>query len=529
MSSGQSVGQDGPATQAQNELSDRRNSTELASTRRRRKIFWVSIVCWLMILCVTAIIIIAVVHFQNSKSNIDQMSAGALIGFGVLLIFVLLWSGVIYFKFYRSKSRRDPQQYRPNREEFVAFASNEIVSRGVSSTISTNNSATYSRSTNSSAEGINPERIIYRERRYDDERRYNDERRVIDQAVETPIMTSIPSASRMTREYIDRQLALVGRSHATHPPERQRTEAERPRIIVDSNRAPPRQHHRHSVPMPPPYQPQVVPSYRASASLPAGTPPPAYDRVCGRRNRRESTASEDSQCLSPPAYQSRPPSPSGGISQGVDTTNMYLNVPSQRPRLVVGRPVSMQFPVENMRRYEVATSQPRQQLSLPSTGRILSENAIYPVPSRARRVSPPAIQTTAITSMAPYHQPQHRSSASPHYHVSPHLPNSASLPPLALARGPPSSPTRQPVSPPYPTAHVPFSLPVLALGAPESTSRLSLTSNRPPSPIQEATEDNQEENENNKIETPPAATSEVRRPSVVLVYLSQSPEEDIVV
>ena len=520
--------QQGPSIEARNELSNRRNSANQASLRRR-KIFWVCILCWLVLFCLTAIIIIAVVHFQSSNNEIDQISAGALIGLGVLLVFVLLWSVVIYFKFYRSKARRNSQQYRPSREEFVAFASTEIFPRGVSSTISTINSTSNSRSTNSSAEGNNPRRPIYRERRYDDERRYYDERRVIDHVVEAPI-PSIPSSTRMAREYIVRDPAGLGRPHVTvsHLPESRRTETESPRIFVDSGRrAPPRQYSRHSCPLPPPYQPPVSPSYRPTESLPTGTPPPAYDRVCGRMRRCESTTSEDS-CLHPPAYQSRPPSPSsGGISTGVDAT-MYENVPSQRPRLVVGRPVSMQLPVESIRRYDLSTSQQRQPLSFPVSGRVISENDIHPHPSRSRPVSPPAIQTTAITSMAHYNQPRYRSPAPPRYHLSSHLPRSTSLSSLALARGPPESTTR-PVSPPYLTARSPFSRPVFALSAPESTARITHAPNRPPSPIQETTEDNQGENGNNKNETPTTETSEPRRPSVVLVYLSQSADEEIVV
>ena len=218
--------QDGPPSpQARLELPNRRNSAHEVSLRRRR-IFWLSILCWLMVLCLTAIIIIAVVHFQSSNKEIDQISAGVLIGFGVLLIFVFVWLIIVYLKFNRSKANTDTRQYRPNRDEFVAFASSEIFNgRGVCSTISTVNSTSNSRSTEGSAER-DTQRFIYRQRYHDDERGR------VDRITEAPLPSS-SSSSRITREHHERGPGLGRAQMPPHVPERRRTENEPPRVFVD--------------------------------------------------------------------------------------------------------------------------------------------------------------------------------------------------------------------------------------------------------------------------------------------------------
>ncbi|KAJ7360583.1 hypothetical protein OS493_015691 [Desmophyllum pertusum] len=394
--------QDGPPSQTRHEPQTRRNSARQAKLRRR-KIFWLCVLCWLMVLCVTAIIIIAVYHFQSTNSEIDQISAGALIGFGALLIFILMWSIIIYAKCNHSKASSNSRPYRSSQEEFLAFASTEIFARGK--------------------------------------------------------------------------------------------------------------------PLPPPYQPPMSPSYRPSENFPTGTPPPAYDRVCGRSRRCESTTSEDS-CLNPPAYQSRPPSPSPGASSPAPLEgDTHLNVPSRRPGMGVGHPISSLPTLGRVRRYDLSPSQSHQSSSFPGSGVVLTENAIYHNSSRARSssVSPPGVQTPVHTATR-YAPPYYRPAAAPRYHPSSHQPSSTSHSALVLARNAPES-TTGPDSPPYLTNRSPFFRPVLALAAPENTTRLAHAPNRPPSPIQENFEDNLVEDNDH----------DPRRASVVLVYLSQAPDEEIIV
>lgn len=502
--------QDGPPSQTPHEPQTRRNSARQAKLRRR-KIFWLCVLCWLMVLCVTAIIIIAVYHFQSTNSEIDQISAGALIGFGALLIFILMWSIIIYAKCNHSKASSNSRPYRSSQEEFLAFASTEIFARGVSSTISTTNSSSNTRSTEHSAEENN-RRFNYRERHHEDERR------AIDHATETP-MTAIPNSARMTREYLEHGPAHHGRLQAPHFPERYRAESEPPRISIDSGRNARQYIHRHSEPLPPPYQPPMSPSYRPSENFPTGTPPPAYDRVCGRSRRCESTTSEDS-CLNPPAYQSRPPSPSPGASSPVPLEGgTHLNVPSRRPGMGVGHPISSLPTLGRVRRYDLSPSQSHQSSSFPGSGVVLTENAIYHNSSRARSssVSPPGVQTPVHTATR-YAPPYYRPAVAPRYHPSSHQPSSTSHSALVLARNAPES-TTGPVSPPYLTNRSPFFRPVLALAAPDNTTRLAHAPNRPPSPIQENFEDNLVEDNDH----------DPRRASVVLVYLSQAPDEEIIV
>ncbi|KAL9975109.1 hypothetical protein ACROYT_G012226 [Oculina patagonica] len=519
-------GQDGPPSQGRLQLPPIRRNSANERSLRRRKIFWLSILCWLMVLCLTAIIIIAVVHFQGSNNEIDQISAGALIGFGVLLIFVLAWAIIIYAKFSRLKAKRRSAQYRPSREEFVAFASSEILGRGIS-TISTTNSSSNSRSTERSAEG-EMRRFVYRQRSNDEERR------VIDRTTQAPT-TSIPSSSRMTPQYHERGPDL-SRPQMTHLPERHRAETEPQRVFVDTSS---RAARRHSAPLPPPYQPPISPPYRTSESLPTdfmGTPPPAYDRVCGRSRRCESTTSEDS-CLNPPAYQSRPPSPSPGSSAAVPVEGgRHLTVPSHRSGMGVVNPVSALPLPGRVRRYEVTPSHPQQSSHLPASGVVLRENVIYHNQPRTRpsSASLSGAQTQVITATR-YTPPYYRSTSTPHYHASSHLPSSTSHSAFVLPRYTPESYTR-PVSPPYITNRPPSSRPALAaLAAPETSTRLSHVPNRPPSPIQETSEvEIQEENACNTNETTTSSTtttpaSDTHRPSVVLVYLSQSPDEEIIV
>lgn len=520
--------QDGPPSpQARLELPNRRNSAHEASLRRR-KIFWLSILCWLMVLCLTAIIIIAVVHFQGSNNEIDQISAGALIGFGVLLIFVVVWLIIVYLKFNRSRAGGDTRQYRPSREEFEAFASSDIFNgRGVSSTISTVNSTSNSRSTEGSAER-DTQRFIYRQRFHDDERRRSN------RITEAPL-PSISSSLRIAREHHEHGPGLGRPQMPPHVPERRRTEHEPSRVFVDTSS---RAARRHSAPLPPPYLPTMSPPYRISESLPTGvmgTPPPAYDRVCGRSHRLESTTSEDS-CLNPPAYQSRPPSPlpSPGTSGAVPQDRIpQVNLPSHRPG--VGHPGSALPPQGRVRRYEMSPSQVQQPSLLSVSGVVLRESIIHGNLSRSRPSSAsyagaqaPVLSATATRYTAPYYRLTH----APRYHTSSHLPSSTSHSAFVLPRNDPVTSAR-PVSPTYLTSRSLSSRPVLSVAAPEISTRLSLPSlhvpNRPPSPIQEISEDNHEESSSNRKETPTPPQDDARRTGVVLVYLSQSPDEEIIV
>lgn len=518
--------QDGPPSpQARLELPNRRNSAHEASLRRR-KIFWLSILCWLMVLCLTAIIIIAVVHFQGSNNEIDQISAGALIGFGVLLIFVVVWLIIVYLKFNRSRAGGDTRQFRTSREEFQAFASSEIFNgRGISSTISTVNSTSNSRSTEGSAER-DTQRFIYRI--------HDDERRRANRITEAPL-PSISSSSRITREHHERDSGL-GRQHMPpHVPERRRTEHGPSRLFVDTSS---RAARRHSVPLPPPYLPSMSPPYRISESLPTGvmgTPPPAYDRVCGRNHRLESTTSEDS-CLNPPAYQSRPPSPlpSPGASAAVSQDRTpQLNLPSHRSG--VGHPGSALPPQGRVRRYDLSPSLVQQPSPLSVSELVLRENVTRGNLPRSRpsSVTYAGSQTPVLTATATrYTPPYYRSTPTPRYHTSSHLPSSTTHSAFVLTRNDPEASAR-PVSPTYLTSRSPSSRPVLSVAAPEISTRLSLSSphvpNRPPSPIQEISEDNHEESSRNRKETPSLPQDDVRRPGVVLVYLSQSPDEEMIV
>ena len=323
----------------------------------------------------------------------------------------------------------------------------------------------------------------------------------------------------------------------SHVPERHRTVNEPPRVFVDTSS---RAARRHSAPLPPPYQPPMSPPYRISESLPSGmmgTPPPAYDRVCGRNRRCESTTSEDS-CLNPPAYQSRPPSPSPGASAAIPLDRAtHLNVPSHRSGMSVGHvPGSALPPPGRVRRYDLSQSQLQQSSPFPASGVVLRENAVYRNMPRSRPSSATftGVQTTVLTAATTrYTPPYYGSTSAPRYHTSSHLPSSTSHSAFVLARNDPEGSTR-PVSPTCLTNRSPSSRPVLALAAPaESSTRLSLSSlhiqNRPPSPIQETNEDNQEESTGNRKETPTATQDDAHRPSVVLVYLSQSPDEEIIV
>ena len=523
--------QDGPPSpQARLELPNRRNSTHEASLRRR-KIFWLSILCWLMVLCLTAIIIIAVVHFQSSNNEIDQISAGALIGFGVLLIFVVVWLIIIYLKFSRSRARGDTRQFRQSREEFVAFASSEIFNgRGVSSTISTVNSTSNSRSTEGSAER-DTQRFLHRQRFHEDERRR------VDRITEAPL-PSISSSSRISREHHERGPGLERPQMPPHVPERRRTERGPQRVFVDTSS---RAARRHSVPLPPPYQPPMSPPYRISESLPTGvmgTPPPAYDRVCGRNRRLESTTSEDS-CLNPPAYQSRPPSPlpsPGSSAAGPQDRTPHLNVPSHRSGPSgVGQAGSALPPQGRVRRYDLSPSQIPQPSALSVSRVVLRESIIHRNLPRSRPSSATytGVQTPVVTATATrYTPPYYGSTPAPRYHTSSHLPSSTTHSAFVLARNDQETSVR-PVSPTYLAGRSPSSRQVLTLAAPETSTRLTLSSlqvpNRPPSPIQEIGEDNHEESNSNRKETSTVTQDDVPRPGVVLVYLSQSPDEEIIV
>lgn len=511
--------QDGTPRQVQREMPrlSIRHSFSSETSSRRKKLFCLCLLCWLMVLCLTGIIIIAVVHFQSSDSEIDQISAGALIGFGLLLIVVLGWSAIIYAKFQKGSAiaRHDSRQYAP-REEILAFASSEIYARGAS-TISTNNSMSHS---DSSSEG-NPRRFIYRDRH-----RHDDERRVIDplntRYVTDPPVTAIHRSTRMVREYHERGPG-VARPQVLHFPERLRSSTDAPRVFIDPNRAS-RHVRRHSHPLPPPYQPPV-PSRPLSESLPVGFPPPAYDRVVGRMRRIDSTASEESM-LYPPDYQSSPPSPSSVQTAAPTERRTSLNLATYGPterRTSLSVPTEQQtigdgIQISTLTRLDSSTGA-HQTSPIPDSEIALRENVINQSPHRPSPVSNSASQ--ALDSLLPRHHSHRYRSAAARHHPSLHSPN----PPLQFAGShstrAPESPTRGKIQAPvYLTNNrSPFSRPILSLTAPENT-------------IQETDVDNEDESGGacNTTETPSSCNqAEQQRPGVVLVYLSQSQEEEIIV
>ena len=508
----------GPPRQAQREiprLSIRRSfSTEASS--RRKKIFCLCILCWFIVLCLTGIIVIAVVHFQSSSSRIDQISAGALIGFGLLLIVVLGWTAILYNRFQKSSSitRQDSRAYPP-REEMLAFASSDLFGgRGVS-TISTDNSASHS---DSSSDGTS-RRFISRERHYDDERR------VID-PVNTRYITDAPitvfhPSNRMVRHYRDR-VPGVARPQHLHFPERSRLAIEAPRFYIDRSRGT-RHVRTHSNPLPPPYQPPV-PTRPLSESLPMGFPPPAYERVIGRMRRFDSTVSEESN-LYPPDYQSSPPSPLSLQTVTNTGRRSSLNLPSDRTTesraslnvSATDRPASIDVgiqisssisaPVERSVFVDSPSQSYDQPPPSPSPGISTGEYAIDP---SFCRLSP-----GAQASPSSYFTPQRYRSASPRLHS----PN----PPLhSTARVTESSENDAQAAQAFAPVFLknnrsPFSRPILSLTSPENT-------------IQESV-DNEEESAFESVTETPNSPNQVDqpRPNVVLVYLAQSQEEEIIV
>lgn len=501
---------DGPPRQAQREmprLSTRHSFSHEASSRRK-KIFCLCILCWLILLCLTGIIIIAVVHFQSSDSDIDQISAGALIGFGVLLIVVLGWSAIVYAKFQKGSSARraDSSRTYVPREEMLAFASSEMYTRGAS-TISTNNSISHSDSSN---EGIN-RRFIYREPHHDDERR------VINPAntrfIINPPGPAVHRSTRMLREYHERTPG-VARPQVLHFPERPRVYTDPARIVVEANPAA-RHFRRHSNPLPPPYQPPTAMSRPLSESLPMGFPPPAYDRVVGRRRSRlESTASEESS-LFPPDYQSTPPSPSALSAAAPTERRTSLNVPPDQSRIDLGIHISSTISSPGRTtRVDSSPCQAHQSSRFPTSGMSPGGSVMFHSPSRLSSVPRSATQVSgsAVSRSLPHHHRQ----AVPRIHSSSNSPSSPQQTPMTLAsRGPES-----PASPIYLTNNrSPFSRPILALTAPENTIQESVD--------HEEQEENDDESRNDTSRS--ANQVDQQAPNVVLVYLSQSQEEEIIV
>lgn len=504
--------QDGPPRQALREmprLSVRHSFSHEASSRRK-KIFCLCILCWLMVLCLTGIIIIAVVHFQTSNSEIDQISAGALIGFGLLLIVVLGWSAIIYARFQkRSNPRRDSRPSIP-REEILAFASSEIYHRGAS-TLSTDNSISRS---DSSAESTN-RRFIYRERQHDDERRAIDPTNT--RYVTDPPMLAIHRSTRMMQDFQE-HVPGVARPQVLHFPERPRGNTEPTRMLVDPNRAT-RQFRRHSNPLPPPYQPPIALSHSSSESLPMGFPPPSYDRVFGRRRRCESTASEDS-ILYPPDYQSSPPSPSPlPTAAATRERRTSLNVPPDPgARIDLGIQISTLSAIGRATSLDSSLCQAHQPSPFPPSGTATRGNVIHHSPSRLSPV-PLSVAQVSASALPRYPPPCYRSAA-PRYHPSSHSPRSPLHSPVALASHAPERPARGHATPPIflPNNRSPFSRPILALTSPENT-------------IQESVDYEEESADGNRNETSRSANQEddQERPNVTLVYLAQSQEEEIIV
>lgn len=496
---------DGPPRQAQREMPrlSIRHSFSREASSRRKKIFCLCILCWLMVLCLTGIIIIAVVHFQSSDSKIDQISAGALIGFGLLLIVVLGWSAIVYSRFQkRSSPRRDSSRRTIPREEMLAIASSEIYTRGAS-TISTNNSLSHS---DSSSEG-NTHRFIYRDRHRDDERRFV-------ASVNTRYMVAPPAppvqrSTRMVREYPG-----VVRPQVLHFPERPRLYPDPSRQGIEPDR-PSGHFRRYSNPLPPPYLPPIAVTRPISESLPMGFPPPAYDRVVGRRRRCESTASEEST-LYPPDYQSTPPSPSNVQNVAPAERRTSLNVPPEQPRIDLGIQISSTLPpLRRATRLDSSSSQ-EQPTHLPSSGVSPGGSVLYNSPSRLSPVPQTAAQLST-SSLARYYR-----STAPHFLSPPNSSTSPLLSPMSVSSRGSESPARShTASPVYLTnSRSPFrSRSMLSLTAPENTI--------PESVDHEEQEENEEESRNDT--TSSGNRADEQAPNVVLVYLSQSQEEEIVV
>ena len=506
--------QDGPPRQAQREMPrlSIRHSFNHEASSRRKKIFCLCILCWLMVLCLTGIIIIAVVHFQSSDSEIDQISAGALIGFGLLLIVVLGWSAIVYTRFQkRSSPRRDSSRQTIPREEMLAIASSEIYARGAS-TISTNNSLSHS---DSSGEGNN-HRFIYRDRHLEDERRFI-------ASVNTRYMVAPPAppvqrSTRMAREYHER-VPGVARPQVLHFPERPRLYPDPSRQGIEPDR-PSGYFRRHSNPLPPPYLPPIAVTRPVSESLPMGFPPPAYDRVVGRRRRCGSTASEEST-LYPPDYQSTPPSPSNLQNVAPAERRTSLNVPPEQPRIDLGIQISSTLPpLRRATRLDSSSSQ-EQPTHLPSSGVSPGGSVLlYHSPSRLSPVLHSAAQVST-SSVARYPPPYYRSAA-PQFLSPSSSSSSPLLSPMSVSSRGSESPARShTASPVYLTNNrSPFrSRSMLSLTAPENTIQESVD--------HDEQEENEEESRNDTTSSDNQADEQT--PNVVLVYLSQSQEEEIVV
>ncbi|XP_074617768.1 uncharacterized protein LOC141876872 [Acropora palmata] len=544
VNSQQSVGtmpqfQDGPVEQAQPRGMQRfyvRHSFSQEASARRKRIFCLCILCWLMVLCLTGIIIIAVVHFQSSDSKIDQITAGALIGFGLLLVVVLGWSAFVYSKFQKgSTPRRDSPRPYGQREDILAFASSEILARGAS-TISTNNSMSHS---DSSTDGNPPRQPVFIIR---EPHRDNRRGRLIADPLHTRRFVTCPPApaihrsTRVLREYHER-FPGVARPQVLHFPERPRGFTEPMRLAVDADRST-RHVRAYSNPLPPPYQPQLVWGRPLSESLPMGLPPPAYDRVIGRRRGRcGSTASLEST-LYPPDYQSSPPSPShlqpaASAERRTSASSVErrtsLTISPDQPRIDLGIQISSSLP--HLGRARRLSDTPQQQSSQQPTPfssagmtTVTSESVIYQSPPR----SPSVLHgVTPVSTESDARQPSisYVRSAATLFQSTGNSPNQLHQPTATLVSSSRVSerPTHQShsASPVYLTNNrSPFSRPILSLTGPENIIQESAD--------HEENEQINGENLDNEISRS-ANLADRERPNVVLVYLSQAQEEEIIV
>ncbi|XP_068692810.1 uncharacterized protein [Montipora foliosa] len=487
-----------------------RHSFSHGASTRRKRIFCLCILCWIMVLCLTGIIIIAVVHFQSSDSKIDQITAAALIGFGVLLIVVLGWSAILYTKFQKSSSpRRDSLRPPAPREDVLAFASSEILARGAS-TISTNNSMSHS---DSSTEGNPPRRPVFiiREPPRDDQRRFIDPSHT--RFVAYHPAPAIHRSTRVLREYHERAPG-VARPQVSRFPEPSRGYTEPPRLVADTDRVI-RHVRAHSNPLPPPYQPALPLARPLSESLPMGFPPPAYDRVFGRRRGRcGSTASVEST-LYPPDYQSAPPSPSHLPPVVAPERRASLSVSPDQARIDLGIQISSSLPpLGRATRLLDPSPQPTAQRPSHTSEMANGENVIYQSP-------PPRSTPVAIVSETRQLSPNHNRSAATPFRSSPNS-SSQVRSPVTLVSCVSERATRQSnTSPVFLTNNrSPFSRPILSLTAPENIIQESVDH-------EEIEEINDGIAENETLRTTNQVDQE--RPNVVLVYLSQSREEEIIV
>ena len=284
---------------------------------KRRKVFWLGVLLFLTVVCLTGITVIAIIHFKNSGSEINKVGAGSLIGFGFLLVVVLAWSVYVYAKFGGSSARHSSQRIARHEDpELVATSSPlAMVHSSLPTDISTANNRLRSSVTGSTPQrnvGINSGTTDSSNVRHDMRRERpsgGEARANIDRNNRNSLASPLNSAScRIMRQH--HQEGRRSRSLQMCAPEWHLPDIDLPGMRYDSSGSAAR-FIQHTSLLPPPYHQAHIPSYILPAiyEQPPSSPPPAYDRVFCRRQRSESITSEGSS-PNPPSYQSAPPSPS---------------------------------------------------------------------------------------------------------------------------------------------------------------------------------------------------------------------------